>query len=57
MVTAMADFASEREALVEHQLLQKPLNATKENDGLLRRPNLVALRFVPLIGEEGWSNA
>ena len=28
---------------------------TKQADGLLKQENLGGVRFVPLIGEEGWS--
>jgi hypothetical protein len=27
---------------------------TKQDDGVLKQENLGAVRFVPLIGEEGW---
>ena len=30
---------------------------TKQDDGILSQENLGAVRFVPLIGEEGWSEA
>jgi len=37
--------------------VQELVKVTKQEDGILRRENLGAVRFVPLIGEEGWSDA
>ena len=34
--------------------LQQLIKVTKQEDGLLRQENLCAVRFVPLVGEEGW---
>jgi protein-L-isoaspartate(D-aspartate) O-methyltransferase len=36
---------------------QQLVKLTKGSDGLMVRENLGAVRFVPLIGEEGWSDA
>jgi len=36
---------------------QELVKVTKQDDGILRQENLGAVRFVPLIGEEGWSDA
>lgn len=36
---------------------QRLIKVTKQEDGILREENLGAVRFVPLIGEEGWSDA
>lgn len=36
---------------------QQLVKAIKRADGILDRENLCAVRFVPLIGEEGWSQA
>ena len=36
---------------------QKLVKVTKGHDGLLRQSDLGAVRFVPLIGEEGWTDA
>jgi len=33
---------------------QELIKVTKQEDGILRQENLGAVRFVPLIGEEGW---
>jgi len=38
-------------------LVQELVKVTKEDDGLLRQEYLGGVRFVPLIGEEGWKNA
>lgn len=35
---------------------QELIKVTKEPDGVLRQDNLGGVRFVPLIGEEGWSD-
>jgi len=37
--------------------VQKLIKVTKQQDGILTQENLGAVRFVPLIGEEGWKNA
>ena len=37
--------------------VQELVKLTKQEDGILRQENLGGVRFVPLIGEEGWSNA
>ena len=37
--------------------VQELVKVTKQDDGILRQENLGAVRFVPLIGEEGWSEA
>ena len=34
--------------------VQELVKVTKEEDGILRKENLGGVRFVPLIGEEGW---
>jgi len=34
---------------------QELVKVTKQDDGILRQENLGGVRFVPLIGEEGWS--
>jgi protein-L-isoaspartate O-methyltransferase len=34
--------------------VQELVKATKQKDGTLKRENLGGVRFVPLIGEEGW---
>jgi len=39
------------------QAVQELIKVTKQDDGILRQENLGAVRFVPLIGEEGWSEA
>ena len=36
---------------------QELVKATKQEDGVLKQENLGGVRFVPLIGEEGWKNA
>ena len=36
---------------------QELVKVTKQEDGILKQENLGSVRFVPLIGEEGWSNA
>ena len=35
-------------------LVQKLVKVTKDKDGLLRQSDLGSVRFVPLIGDEGW---
>ena len=37
--------------------VQELVKLTKRHDGSLEKENLGAVRFVPLIGEEGWSDA
>jgi protein-L-isoaspartate(D-aspartate) O-methyltransferase len=37
--------------------VQELVKVTKQDDGILKRENLGGVRFVPLIGEEGWKNA
>jgi protein-L-isoaspartate(D-aspartate) O-methyltransferase len=37
--------------------IQKLVRVTKDDGGLLRQSDLGEVRFVPLIGEEGWKNA
>jgi protein-L-isoaspartate(D-aspartate) O-methyltransferase len=37
--------------------VQTLVKATKQADGTLQQTDLGAVRFVPLIGEEGWKNA
>ena len=37
--------------------VQELVKVTKQEDGILRQENLGGVRFVPLIGEEGWSDA
>ena len=37
--------------------VQELVKVTKKHDGTLERENLGGVRFVPLIGEEGWSDA
>ena len=37
--------------------LQELIKVTKQEDGILKQENLGDVRFVPLIGEEGWSDA
>jgi protein-L-isoaspartate(D-aspartate) O-methyltransferase len=37
--------------------VQELVKVTKREDGLLKTENLGGVRFVPLIGEEGWSDA
>ena len=36
---------------------QDLVKVTRQDDGILKQENLGAVRFVPLIGEEGWSDA
>ena len=36
---------------------QELIKVTKQQDGILKQENLGGVRFVPLIGEEGWSDA
>jgi len=36
--------------------VQQLIKVTKQDDGILRQENLGAVRFVPLIGEEGWKD-
>lgn len=37
--------------------VQELIKVTKQEDGILKRENLGGVRFVPLIGEEGWHDA
>ncbi|HKC03904.1 MAG TPA: protein-L-isoaspartate(D-aspartate) O-methyltransferase [Sphingomicrobium sp.] len=37
--------------------VQELIKVTKQEDGILRQENLGGVRFVPLIGEEGWNDA
>ena len=37
--------------------VQELIKVTKQDDGILKQENLGGVRFVPLIGEEGWKNA
>lgn len=37
--------------------VQKLVKATRHEDGMVQQTDLGAVRFVPLIGEEGWKNA
>ena len=37
--------------------VQELIKVTKQEDGILKQENLGGVRFVPLIGEEGWKNA
>ena len=37
--------------------VQELVKVTKQEDGVLKQENLGGVRFVPLIGEEGWSGA
>jgi protein-L-isoaspartate(D-aspartate) O-methyltransferase len=37
--------------------VQELVKVTKQEDGILREENLGGVRFVPLIGEEGWKDA
>jgi protein-L-isoaspartate(D-aspartate) O-methyltransferase len=37
--------------------VQELVKVTKQEDGILKQENLGGVRFVPLIGEEGWSDA
>ena len=41
----------------EAALMQELVKVTKRPDGTLEQVNLGAVRFVPLIGEEGWDDA
>jgi len=43
--------------LGEPGLPQELVKVTKQDDGILVQENLGGVRFVPLIGEEGWSDA
>ena len=36
--------------------VQELVKVTKQKDGILKQENLGGVRFVPLIGEEGWSD-
>ena len=38
------------------QAVQQLIKVTKQHDGILLQESLCAVRFVPLIGEEGWSD-
>ena len=35
-------------------LVQELIKVTKQEDGILRQESLGGVRFVPLIGEDGW---
>lgn len=37
--------------------VQELIKVTKQEDGILKQENLGGVRFVPLIGEEGWHDA
>jgi protein-L-isoaspartate(D-aspartate) O-methyltransferase len=37
--------------------VQELIKVTKQDDGILKEQNLGGVRFVPLIGEEGWKDA
>ena len=37
--------------------VQELVKVTRQEDGVLKHENLGGVRFVPLIGEEGWKNA
>ena len=37
--------------------IQELVKVTKQEDGIVRQENLGGVRFVPLIGEEGWKDA
>jgi protein-L-isoaspartate(D-aspartate) O-methyltransferase len=37
--------------------VQELVKLTKRADGTVERENLGDVRFVPLVGEEGWKNA
>jgi protein-L-isoaspartate(D-aspartate) O-methyltransferase len=37
--------------------VQELIKVTKQEDGMLKQENLGGVRFVPLIGEEGWKDA
>jgi protein-L-isoaspartate(D-aspartate) O-methyltransferase len=41
----------------EPGVVQELIKVTKQEDGIVKQENLGAVRFVPLIGEEGWKNA
>ena len=41
----------------EPGLPQELVKVTKQEDGILKQENLGGVRFVPLIGEEGWNDA
>lgn len=41
----------------EPDSVQQLVKVTKQEDGILKEQNLGSVRFVPLIGEEGWSDA
>jgi protein-L-isoaspartate(D-aspartate) O-methyltransferase len=43
--------------LGEPEFIQRLVRVTKEADGSLQQSDLGAVRFVPLIGEEGWNDA
>ena len=43
--------------LGEPGLPQELVKVTKQDDGILKQENLGGVRFVPLIGEEGWGDA
>jgi protein-L-isoaspartate(D-aspartate) O-methyltransferase len=43
--------------LGEPGAVQQLVKVTRQGDGILVQENLGAVRFVPLIGEEGWSDA
>ena len=43
--------------LGDHRAAQQLIKVTKRGDGSLEEESLGAVRFVPLIGEEGWSDA
>jgi protein-L-isoaspartate O-methyltransferase len=36
--------------------VQQLIKVTKQEDGTLRQENLGGVRFVPLIGEQGWDD-
>lgn len=38
------------------ECVQQLVRVTKQDDGILKQENLGSVRFVPLIGEEGWSD-
>lgn len=41
----------------EPDSIQQLVKVTKQENGILKEENLGSVRFVPLIGEEGWSDA
>ena len=43
--------------LGEPAWVQELVKVTKQEDGILKQENLGGVRFVPLIGEEGWKDA